>query len=146
MDDLIAWLRATIVGDRAAAEAAVPGPWITYFDDTWVGDVGPIPGGFPNVGITDSIPEEAEIGAELHAANTRHIAIHDPQDTIARCEAELAELDAITGMPHHACLIDEPDDEGTTCSCGRDSLADRLLRIKAHGYRHRSGWQEGWAP
>ncbi|MEV4749055.1 hypothetical protein AB0K21_21975 [Streptosporangium sp. NPDC049248] len=85
------------------------------------------------------------------------------RDTTARCEAELAELDVIEAIPHERVDGDEwfscaqardedgelscynDDRRGEPCDCGRDALVDRLIRIKASGYRYRPGWQEEWA-
>jgi uncharacterized protein DUF6221 len=99
---------------------------------------------------------------------TRFIARHDPQDTIARCEAELAILDehALTwpgGEPEY-----EYRDEAVTDSqgrvgyievkgetippyecraCGYDAPGGpcRTVRLLAAGYRHRDGYRQEWA-
>jgi hypothetical protein len=67
VEDLIAWLRATIEGDKALAEA-VKDPAEISMGAEFVDNCGS--------------DEAAE-----------HIRRHDLQDTIARCEAELVLLD-----------------------------------------------------
>jgi hypothetical protein len=87
---------------------------------------------------------------------TRLMEANDPQDTIARCEAELAILD------EHAPLETEwggHRDDGTwqqggfVCgSCGHDdgrlgvAWPCRTVRLLAAGYRYRDGYQASWAP
>ena len=58
---------------------------------------------------------------------TRLMEANDPQDTIARCEAELAILDA--------------------CVNGRALLATEVRCLVASGYRHWPGYREAdWKP
>jgi len=78
-----------------------------------------------------------------------HIALNDPQDTIARCEAELAILDE-----HY------PQDRGESipgADCGicwhvgvpgaSEPYPCRTVRLLASGYKHRPGYrEEDWKP
>jgi hypothetical protein len=61
-----------------------------------------------------------------------HIALHDPRDTIARCEAELALL----------ARYDGPDERGTTPDfwCG----IREAIEMIAAGYKHRPGFNPEW--
>ncbi|MCC5574513.1 hypothetical protein IMZ11_02520 [Microtetraspora sp. AC03309] len=132
MTELIAWLRATIEGDLAKARDVVQP------DDQWY--------------TARDLFEEAPC---VDWDEGEFLTLYTPGVVIARCEAELAEIDAIMAMPHYAwdgrseygCPMLDPDAyAGPVCTCGRDAIVNRLLRIKASGYRHRPGWQEGWAP
>jgi len=137
-EDLLSWLRQTIEGDKLLAEA-VKDPVEISMGAEYVGNCGS--------------DEAAE-----------HIRCHDIRDTIARCEAELAELDVIEAIPHQRVHDDEwfscsqARDEhgelscyhdnrvGEPCDCDRDALVDRLIRTKAYGYRHRPGYRPEWTP
>lgn len=66
--------------------------------------------------------------ADVPRRDASHIARHDPVDTLARIEAERRIVDL--------CITETP-------ATGGHPLA---LRALAFGYRHRPGWQEGWAP
>jgi hypothetical protein len=72
------------------------------------------------------------------AADSDHIVLSDPQDAIARCEAELAILD------EHAPSEAAPD----TCRCCKGSMAVPCPTIRrlGSGYRHRPGYLEDWRP
>lgn len=82
---------------------------------------------------------------------TRLIEANDPQDTIARCEAELAILDRCEAL-----LPPDPEDLDEHYEDGRDDdermrdealadLADGVLALVADGYRYRQGWVDHWA-
>jgi hypothetical protein len=142
-DDLMTWLRAAvnarlgtarylIESEAASAEWHEPcsGVLVTgapTHDDTWDG--------------THAIGD---------SRLTRFIAMNDPQDTIARCEAELAILD------EHATEIyrDESGIVGyhaywcQTCHIPRDQPGRdwcRTVRLLAAGYRHWPGYRDEWA-
>lgn len=84
-----------------------------------------------------------------------------PDDTIARCEAELAIIDEHALMHRMIGYLDEEREEAyeELEVCARcvpkhshyRSRADvpagpcRTIRHLAYGYRHRPGWKEGWA-
>ncbi|MGS2645868.1 DUF6221 family protein [Streptosporangium sp. G12] len=181
MSELISWLRSTIEGDKAAAEAAGAPRLIKVSvkdENGYRWDKKPVEysGEWQVAGDGDAVepvcPEaEAIVSASCGCccstsegldADLKHIAIHDPRDTIARCEAELVELDVIEAIPHQRVHDDEwfscsqARDEhgelscyhdnrvGEPCDCGRDALVDRLIRAKAYGYRHRPGFNPEW--
>lgn len=125
---MIAWLRATIEGDKVAAEALdgevwtavkAQGDWHiqTSQDQTFGGDV--------RWGELD--PREAAL-----------IAAHDPRDTIARCEAKLKLLNDL--------LPDLESADGAISGEWNDSssLAETLVATLAEGYRHREGFKPEW--
>ena len=120
-EDLLSWLRSTIEGDKAAAEKAQPGPWHigNAVDPTRPCNVHTFPGAR---GVAD----------ELLWLDAEHVVRHDPRDTIARCEAELALIARYEG----------PDEPGTTpdfwCAM-RESI-----EMLAQGYRHRPGFKPEW--
>jgi len=78
------------------------------------------------------------------------IAANDPQDTIARCEAELAILDE--HGPEFTDYIDGDGIERGTWECSMcepggtpDNYPCKTVRLLASGYRHRPGYEEaGW--
>ena len=83
---------------------------------------------------------------------SRLIAANDPQDTIARCEAELAILDRCWPLlPLDESDLDEDYHDGRDdWERWRDEalaeLADDILALLLSGYRHRPGYREEWAP
>ena len=127
-EDLLSWLRSTIEGDKAAAEKAQPGPWHigNAVDPTRPCNVHTFPGAR---GVAD----------ELLWLDAEHVVRHDPRDTIARCEAELALLDehpaaAGTYLPAWA---------GRCQGCG-DRMPCTTVKLLATGYRHRPGFNPEW--
>lgn len=146
IDDLITWLRATIEGDLATAQAATQGDWAMFGhgDDEHL----PYPA-YPgeqtergrgwNVSVAD--PAGPDVAAELRRADAEHVVAQQPRDAIARCKADLALLDLLTkymGTSEH--------EQTAMTMWHANQLAERALRTLARGYRHRPGWEEGWAP
>ena len=135
--DLLSWLRATIEGDNATAEAATPGPW--SYDPTreWYDgdDFVTMTNGQEFVGFGDPSAFRGAVcitGDAGHTPSMRdavHIARHDPRDVMARCAAELRLL----------------AEHGHGETCDRGPACD-ILRLLAYGYRHRPGWLPEWAP
>ncbi len=82
---------------------------------------------------------------------TRLMEANDPQDTIARCEAELAILDRCEALlpPDPADLDEHYQDGRDDDEIMRDEaladLADEVLALVSDGYRHREGWAGRWA-
>jgi hypothetical protein len=85
---------------------------------------------------------------------TRLMDANDPQDTIARCEAELAVLDEHPPIP-----LSETHDGCKTCVTWLDDEGQhefgiavselwpcRTVRLLAGGYRHQPGYQDEWKP
>lgn len=145
--DMLSWLRSQILARKAAAEDLDGAAWgfLDYVTER------PDGGGDERVMLFD-VAEDAElfsitIGAT--AANedhVQHMALNDPRDTIARCEAELATLSL--HKPRMATLRTSPFDGSTTVDCdldGDDSPC-RSVRLQAYAYRHCPGWLPEWAP
>lgn len=130
--DAMAWLRQQIEGDKAAALAA---SWQERDGDRWHvwGERS------DRAWVIDDQGEEGFIVGEAPAADTeaiaRHVAAHDPQDVIARCEAELAILDECQLL--RLVGIAYPGEAGP-------ESAEKISRLIASGYRHRPGWAEHW--
>ena len=147
MSEMVTWLRAQIEARKAMAGAATCGvPWEAECDDPTDDEV-----------WIDVDGEEWRLvvlrGPQSHE-NMIHVAANDPQDTIARCEAELAILDEHkptdwTAYGDHMCRRchrpreeareDEEQCEWLTWPC-------RTARLLGSGYRHRPGYLEEWKP
>ena len=154
MTELTDWLRSTIKDDLDAAKDLEAASWRVA---SWAREH-PDGGGDERIALVDDSEHRKLIvftwpGAHVTEDELEHMARHDPRDTIARCQAELAELDELAALPHYAwddrpeygCPMFAPDlFVDPACSCGRDAFVDRMTRTKANGYRHRPGWQEGW--
>jgi len=136
--EMVAWLRREIETDKTKAQAVTQGmAWCTKDvegDELW---------DFSFIAIyTDGWPwrETARCCLENEAD---HIARHDPQDVIARCDAELAILDEHEDIDGHCETCGNYDPTGLH----EHSVAApcRTVRLLAQGYRHRDGWRGEWA-
>lgn len=139
--DPAAWLRAAILERKTVAEAATCAPWEAEGDDptddeVWI-DV-------------DGQPWRMVIlrGPQSHE-NMLHVAANDPQDTIARCEAELAIL--VEHAPEWADYVDGDGIGRTNLQCKTceppgtpDNYPCRTVRLLLGAYKHRSGYGERW--
>ena len=123
-EEPVAWLRAQVEARLALAREAGGGEW--QAGCTCEGDCPGYPACEEVIG--DGIHIYSEGGHDAFQAG--HIAANDPQDTIARCEAELAILDAC-----HQGIRN-----------GRAFLAEEIIRLLAGGYKHRPGFPEEWKP
>lgn len=111
----VLWLRATIEGDKAAAEA--------------VSDPAEISMGAEFVDNCGS-DEAAEF-----------IRRHDPADTIAQCEAQLKLLDLHGPNRHGNCRACDPD----SCGCtGSEDYPCATVCTILSGYRRREGFKPEW--
>lgn len=144
MNDLVGWLRREIEADKAAALKALPGPWraepYVYGkpEDGW-GD----PTNWEVLSTQGTVvSHQAYEGGGADGPDALHIARHDPQDVIARCDAELAILDEHEDIDGHCETCGNYDPTGLH----EHSVAApcRTVRLLAQGYRHRDGWQADW--
>ena len=133
------WLREQVKQRLETAKEAChggEGNWWRRLRDLYV-DGEPVPAGalFEGEPEVDD-PESGVFLAEIVVYDEgrpsdeqfAHIALNDPQDVIARCEAELAILDAcVRGI-----------------RSGRALLAEEIRSLVASGYRHRPGYAEHW--
>ena len=118
------------------ATATAPPPWRAADDesDSWI--------------VTDATGEPLIYDEGTPSlGEARHIALNDPQDVIARCEAELAILDAHE-QDEGWCLYCE---RNCKCDLGDDCVEDSwraypcpTVRLLASGYRHREGYAGHW--
>jgi hypothetical protein len=125
-----------------------------HFDDHRLEPVGPLWAGVPVLDADGDVygGEEIVVYDEGRPSDVQfdHIAANDPQDTIARCEAELAILDdhaPLSGYDPHGpvCVICcEPGGFGCEDAVVRHPC--RTVRLLASGYRHRKGYRPEWAP
>lgn len=141
-DDLLLWLRATIEGDKAAAEKVRAEVWTAY-EEPWE------KGESAMIKVGESGRDGYSCGCcttgSLDPDRAAHMAIHDPRDTIARCEADLALLDehAVddTGFGKYCRVCSEystkPGEGGELEPAGAPC---RTVRILACGYKNRAGY------
>lgn len=130
MVDLVAWFRAVLDDDEAAARKCLstnvqasmlagqdPPPWVYRPDGRVVSD------------DRDQIPR-----ASTWPAEGAHIALHDPEQVLADIAAKRSILDAYTTRADLA-------SRGGLVH--RDPLAF-AVRTLASAYRHRPGWNTDW--
>lgn len=129
MSDIASWLRATIEGDKADALNVSDGP---YKPETWT--AAQYTDGNRGWEVAGQLSHVVGGAFEKDAA---HMARHDPRDTVARCDAELAILDR----------YDELLARGQTNVMDEDRiwLAQGFVCLLASGYRNRDGWKDAWA-
>lgn len=144
-DDMLSWLRAVVEGDKAAAEATSATPHrkaetasADHAAWSYSGESGVVMCG---CGVFEGVAS-GNCGccwpdAEGREVDLAHIALHDPRDTIARCEAELALLDDhAEATAHYAKHLEAPAGE----VYGLWVAIKRLLS----GYQHREGFNPDW--
>jgi hypothetical protein len=119
-DDLLSWLRTTIEGEKALAEA-VQDPAEISMGAEYVDNCGS--------------DEAAE-----------HIRRHDIRDAIARCKAELVILDEYEGWLHGFTKALEADGLVVADPPEEWQHREHWIRLLALGYRNRPGWQDDWHP
>jgi hypothetical protein len=150
-DDLVTWLRrqirlrltlATIVpvvdyqGDEPAPPAPayrqyVDGvPWYDFTRDSLVRHL--VTSGV----LVTGEPPETWLGAWRMDDLTPLMAPGDPQETLARCKAELAILD------QHPSNDFEKYPECAHCAV--EHFPCRTVRLLGSGYKHRAGYREEW--
>ena len=163
-DEAIAWLRGQIEGDKRAAGKARGKTgrwwrrtWRPYLNSDVIESHGALLEGDPEVDdpehdifIADVViydegrPSDAEFA---------HIALHDPRDVVADCEAKLALLDVHvpvqdgTRVTCKVCVTweDDPFDGETEFGIALPvAWPCMTLEITAAGYRHRDGYAERW--
>ena len=144
-DEAVKWLREQVTQRMETAKEAChegEGNWWRRRQALYV-DREPVPAGalFEGTPEVDD-PEHDIFLAEIVVydegrpsdAQVAHMALNDPQDVIARCEAELAILAAYD----EACKVAEfPDEAG-----GFANGLDEAVKLLGSGYRHREGYAE----
>lgn len=138
-EPMLAWLRATITGDKALAESIRVGLGEWRYDRT------AYPGCPPEhaLGVGDRVVVDVGFMDDdfVKPDEARHIATHDPRDVIARCEAELALLDKAEEA------IKDAEGVGLWSQTegevhGRAGAYREAAEIIAGGYRHRPGYAD----
>ena len=146
--DLAAWLRLAILVRRDVAMKATPGPWEFEGDDATDDELFTVHDGEHG----DLIGQPVAFTRGRQVANGQHMAMNDPRDVIARCEAELAIMDE-----HAPEWIDYRDGDGIErasrecIACEPPGTPDnypcRTVILLASGYRHWPGYrEEDWKP
>jgi Family of unknown function (DUF6221) len=161
------WLRGQIQADKAAAEAAPGSKWQSFttadiasasvYDEQWLLLT---PARYDHDNPMSSDPDVTG-PAYIHRRRDQlaaHVAIHDPQDVIADCDAKLALLDEhhilhdsdcddrfedysiYTGEHDHGCVTCHYWTQGAVRGHG----ICRTVRHLAAGYQHRPGYKEHW--
>jgi hypothetical protein len=149
----VAWLRQVIEGDKAAAEAATPGPWAFEGDDPTDDDLYSVHEGEHG----DLVGQTVAFTRDRQVENGEHMARHDPQDALARCESDLALLDLHFPVAYEPpwqrpgwteCGECGPNDGSsefvTVPAAGESFYPCQTVRLVASGYRHRDGYAEHW--
>lgn len=157
MEDLTAWLRATIEGDLAqakAADEAAPGPWVNT-GQAGEGDAWQIHGANTDpeeVEWSDEVQDLVPVGCRVATLNyddgggvwekaaADHMVLQQPWDTIARCEAELELLDLHKPGEYGECVTCHVGAQSCGC-CGWGDFPCDTVQLLARGYRHRPGFK-----
>jgi hypothetical protein len=126
--EAVAWVRQQVEFDRNLAAHQIPGPWRWW----------PMRGQRSFVGHEDDdahgVPRVADCSGEHPTA--WHIALHDPLDVTADCDAKLAILDLHEEQSAKA--GENAMEEDRTWTLGR------AVRLLASGYQFRDGYAEHW--
>lgn len=139
LTEMVDWLRGVVSGDLQKAKAATSGPWSVNSEN-----LAETIYGAEDVAVVAGSRWGGEAPVFESDADALHIATHDPRDTIARCEAELAIIDEHPRTQAGSKL-------GKECkTCSGDHWGEPYpcptLRALAYGYRNRDGWKETWRP
>lgn len=147
MSELVEFLRARIEQRKAVAQKAAKGPWSKILESWNVGDAWAItrprsPGEkeYPTYEVVGGgyMP-----GGVWEEADADHIALNDPQDTIARCDAELAILALHVPGRSGECVI--CDAGAGSCGCvGWGDYPCDTLKLLAAAYADHGDYQEIW--
>lgn len=134
------WLRAAIIHRRRLAESA-----ITETGPAWDVEASQYSFSPSSIQVTDR-HGDGETTAILLGNDTAaldHVALNDPQDAIARCQAELAILELHQYRPWPQRL-----GRGADCSaCGEPVTRTqpcRTVELIARGYRDQPGYADHW--
>ncbi|MEU6725515.1 DUF6221 family protein [Nonomuraea wenchangensis] len=129
-DEMLSWLKATIEGDKAKAEANGGQEW-TVQENSWEE-------GWSFIQTGEGGEHGKSCGCcgegTIETVAGTHMAIHDPRDTIARCEAELRLIDRLDAAAKDSVNYDLP----------ARHLAEDAIEALASGYRHRPGFKPEW--
>jgi hypothetical protein len=147
-DAAVAWLREQVQWRLGSAKAAAGPSGDRWYSPNWTAKAVDIGEGPAWVVFTDhSLPVAEAAGLKKFSPLIAvHIARNDPQDVIARCEAELAILG------EHAPQRDYPgkcqrcitDRKGYPEEWADDDYPCLTVQLLASGYRHREGYAAHW--
>lgn len=150
-DEMLSWLRTTIEGDRAAAEAAGSQEWVLGKEGQQLylapANADPEPWHAEWIAEWTYVVDHCchpERWDECDTAKQEHIALHDPRDTIARCEAELSVLDRVLPEVRRVAVRLAEEFGGIWPDGKLTSSETMLLKTLASGYRYREGFKSEW--
>lgn len=129
-NSMVEWLRSQILARKAVAEAATKGEWDSD-------DGGSIHVGHPTHVVVDWIVNDEDLA---------HVLLQQPQDTIDRCDADLAILDRVVPAVHRSEVVVAEEFGGLWPEGEPTRVETLLVRLLAFGYRRRPGWNPDWAP
>jgi len=132
-DEAVKWLREQIEARLEIARNATLGPW--FVDEMSVR-------GAPDGNIAAPSIRNTLVGKHTWPQEAAHIIANDPQDVMARCEAELAILDAHGHAEHYCPLPVLPSTHGQLWTSAEGPCW--TVRQIASGYRHREGYAQHW--
>lgn len=143
MDELVTWLRRRIAERKYLAEHTIELGSFAEWEERSSGVL--------VTGDGDDSDPWRGTWVTGDSSVTRLMEANDPQDTIARCESELAILDEHlfirigyrdgAGIERHSyeCAVCEPGQQPDDYPC-------RTVRLIGRGYRHWEGYREAWKP
>jgi hypothetical protein len=137
----VAWLREQVQGRLVRAKAATEGPWAWEAtgekDNSWAVGLVQDEDGTSLAGQIEAgqgiVIEGICEGIDGHLADAAHIVLNDPQDVIARCEAELGILSL-----HDLWASERGHPALGAAAC---AVSDAVRHV-AVGYKHWPGYAE----
>ncbi|MFD9949701.1 DUF6221 family protein [Nonomuraea sp. NPDC059023] len=129
----VAWLRSVITEDMATAKAVDSQVWTAaQAQEEW----------YIQLEQGEAFGGDAEWG-DLASEEATLIAIHDPRNTIARCEADLGLLDLHKYGEYGECVTCDVGAQSCGC-CGWGDFPCDTIKTVMSGYRHRDGFKPEW--
>lgn len=128
MDEAVEWLREQVQARMATAKAASPGPWHASRE--------------PDEAVVytthyDPKGRQGYVTSATKREDAPFIAANDPQDVIARCEAELGILNLYR-------LWAAEDLNGNPALGAAACAVSDAVRHVASAYKYRDGYAEHW--
>ena len=137
-EEPVVWLRAQVEADLALARR-LAARWVAPADHPTRGGEAIWPASSVEA-LMVFRGEDPDVNAGLDL-----IRLCSPAYVIARCEAELAILDAcVPGENAEAAL--EAGDISAEEYVTAEAMGTGIVRLLASGYRHRRGYREEWKP
>jgi hypothetical protein len=132
-EEAVAWLRAAIEARKATAMATSRRKDLSL---AWVLRGHPSESAMIRDGDGLVVVYDEGTPNDEEAA---HMVLNDPQDTVARCEAELAILDACAPSKSTEAALEAGDISTEEYVTGA-VMGSQVIRLLAGGYKHRPGF------